>query len=385
MGNVMRKLIVHGTVIDGCGNKPIENSTVMIEDGLITYVGEFRNEHIIRADEVVDASGKYIIPGLIESHGRLKDDYDLPEVLKSFLKRGITTVAGIAGGSRCLAFRDAVTDKKDSEFPDILLGRVVTGTNCHIKDYSAHFADGPWEVRRTVRDYAQERIDFIKTTASGGFWKKDNEYLKKDYTREELFALADEAHAWNLPCSVHCHTNPGLGNSIDAGIDQIHNGVYIDEKTCEKMSEKGTFYVPALRLTSQKNIGAYAENSWQHKELTELNVTHRNAVANAKKAGVRIMIGTNYNFPAAVWEPGAITIFEMMELQKCGYSPLEVIQAATLNSAAGYGIDQKTGSIEAGKNADLLILNENPLADIGVLSKPNVIHTIIKNGKEVKQ
>ena len=162
MGNVMRKLIVHGTVIDGCGNKPIENSTVMIEDGLITYVGEFRNEHIIRADEVVDVSGKYIIPGLIESHGRLKDDYDLPEVLKSFLKRGITTVAGIAGGSRCLAFRDAVTDKKDSEFPDILLGRVVTGTNCHIKDYSAHFADGPWEVRRTVRDYAQERIDFIK-------------------------------------------------------------------------------------------------------------------------------------------------------------------------------------------------------------------------------
>lgn len=380
----MRTLIIHGTVIDGCGNQPIENASVMIEEGLITYVGEFREEQITQPCQVIDARGKFIIPGLIESHGRLKDDYDLPQVLKGFLKHGITTVAGLAGGSRCLALRDTIAEQKDAQFPDVLLGRVVTGTNCHIKDYSSYAADGPWEVRRTVRDYAQERIDFIKTTASGGFWKKDNEYLKKDYTRQELFALADEAHAWNLPCCVHCHTNPGFENSIDAGIDQIHNGVYMDEKTCEKMCEKGTFYVPALRLTSRKNIGNYRENSWQHKELTELNAIHRKAVANARKAGVKIMVGTNYAFPSAAWEPGAITVFEMLELQNCGYSPLEVIQAATLNSAAGYGIDRKTGSVEAGKNADLLILNENPLADLGVLSKPDGIHMIMKNGKEVK-
>ena len=380
----MKKLIIHGTLIDGCGNKPIENSSIMIEDGKITYVGEYRDEHVNEASEVIDASGKYIIPGLIESHGRLKDDYDLPHVLKGFLRCGVTTVAGLMGGSRCLGFKNTITDANRSEYPDILLGRVVSGTNCHIKDYDPRNSNGPWEVRRTVRDYAQEHIDFIKTTASGGFWKKDNEYLKRDYTREELFALADEAHAWNLSCSVHCHINPGLGNSIDAGIDHIHNGVYVDEKSCEKMAEKGTFYVPALRLTAEKTINSFPENSWKQKELIELNPTHRSAVMNARKAGVRVMVGTNYSFPSAVFAPGEITLYEMTELQKCGFTPMEVIRAATLNSAAGYGIDHKTGSIEAGKNADLLILNKSPLEDIGVLSEPGVLHRIFKYGKEVK-
>ena len=380
----MKKLIIHGTLIDGCGNKPVENSSVFIEDGVITHVGEYRDEHLNGTCEVIDASGKYIIPGLIESHGRLHDNFDLPNVLKGFLHCGITTVAGLMGGSKCLDFKNAINTGNRGEYPDILLGRVVSGTNCHIKDYSPRNSDGPWEVRRTVRDYAQEHIDFIKTTASGGFWKRDNEYLKRDYTREELFALADEAHAWNLPCSVHCHINPGLGNSIDAGIDQIHNGVYIDEKSCEKMAEKGTFYVPALRLTSEKTIHAFPENSWKQKELIELSKTHRTAVMHARKAGVRIMVGTNYSFPSAVFAPGEITLYEMTELQKCGYSPLEVIQAATLNSAAGYGIAHKTGSVEIGKNADLLILNKSPLEDIGVLSESGVLHKIFKNGEEVK-
>jgi imidazolonepropionase-like amidohydrolase len=384
MENTMKKLIIHGTLIDGCGNKPIEDSSIIIEDGKITYVGEYRDELVNGACEVIDASGKYIIPGLIESHGRLKDDYDLPNVLKGFLKCGVTTVAGLMGGSKCLEFKNSISIEKRSEYPDMLLGRVVSGTNCHIKDYSPLNSDGPWEVRRTVRDYAQEHIDFIKTTASGGFWKKDNEYLKKDYTREELFALADEAHAWNLHCSVHCHINPGLVNSIDAGIDQIHNGVYIDEKTCEKMAEKGTFYVPALRLTSWENISAYSEDSWKYKELVELNDIHRKAVMNARKAGVRVMVGTNYSFPSPKWTPGVITLYEMTELQKCGFTPLEVIRAATLNSAAGYGIDHKTGSIEAGKNADLLILNKSPLEDIGVLSEPGALHKIFKYGEEVR-
>ena len=96
------------------------------------------------------------------------------------------------------------------------------------------------------------------------------------------------------------------------------------------------------------------------------------------------MTGTNFSFPSKVWAPGDITLFEMEELQKCGYSPLEIIKSATLISAAGYGIDKKTGSIESGKIADLLILNKSPLEDIGILSKPGVIHKIFKNGEAVK-
>ena len=150
------------------------------------------------------------------------------------------------------------------------------------------------------------------------------------------------------------------------------------------MAEKGTFYVPALRLTAEKTINAFPENSWKQNELIELNKTHRSAVMNARKAGVRVMVGTNYSFPSAAFAPGEITLYEMKELQKCGFTPLEVIRAATLNSAAGYAIDHKTGSIETGKNADLLILNKSPLEDIGVLSEPGVLHKIFKYGEEVK-
>ena len=95
------------------------------------------------------------------------------------------------------------------------------------------------------------------------------------------------------------------------------------------------------------------------------------------------MLGTNYSFPSKVWAPGEITLFEMQELQKCGYSPLEIIKIATLNSAEGYGISDKTGSIEKGKTADLIILNKNPLEDVGVLSEQDVIYKIYKNGEKV--
>ena len=91
----------------------------------------------------------------------MKDDYNLPEVIKSFLKRGITTVAGLADGNKILEFRDNIRNNQSSEFPDILLGRVVSGTNCHIKDFSGNTSNGPWEIRRAVRRYSIDKYDFI--------------------------------------------------------------------------------------------------------------------------------------------------------------------------------------------------------------------------------
>lgn len=374
-----KKVILHGTLIDGNGGTPVEDSCIVIDGEHIVAVGKCSELDVPQEAEIIDASGKYIIPGLIEGHAHF-GGYGCIPLLQKSLQRGITTLACVCSGADGIELRNTIRERKLRGCAKIIAGCIVTPTHGHVKDYTVGPADGPWEVRRMVRHFAELEADFIKTAASGGFWDKNENCAVRNYTREELDALADEAHAWDMRCVVHAHTQPGINNSIAAGIDQIHHGAFIDADGVYKIKEKGLYYMPTLRVTSFRNLNAWPDRPWMQEEMAQANPIHREGLRLAREIGVKIMVGTDYPGSAAAWEPGESTSYEMMQMQECGMTPMELLVAATRTNAEGYGKLNTIGTVEVGKLADLVVLNKTPLEDISVLHEKKTIALVLRDG-----
>ena len=374
-----KKVILHGTLIDGNGGTPVEDSCIVIDGEQIAAVGKCGELDVPQDAEIIDASGKYIIPGLIEGHAHF-GGYGCIPLLQKSLQRGITTLACVCSGADGIELRNTIRERKLRGCAKIIAGCIVTPTHGHVKDNTVGPADGPWEVRRMVRHFAELEADFIKTAASGGFWDKNENCAVRNYTREELEALADEAHAWDMKCVVHAHTQPGINNSIAAGIDQIHHGAFIDADGVYKIKEKGLYYMPTLRVTSFRNLNAWPDRPWMQEEMAQANPIHREGLRLAHEIGVKIMVGTDYPGSAAAWEPGESTSYEMMQMQECGMTPMELLVAATRTNAEGYGKLDTIGTVEAGKLADLVVLNKTPLEDISVLHEKETIALVLRDG-----
>lgn len=373
--------ILHGTLIDGNGNPPIENSVLLIRDDKIEAAGIWGEISIPDDAKIVDARGKYLIPGLIEGHGSV-GGYDGISVLQESVKWGITTVASVSGGEDGVRLREAIRNNRISNCAKLLVGGVICSTGGHLK---GNPVDGPWAIRRAVRHYAEIEVDFIKTAASLGIWGKNERLGARNYTLEELEALADEARAWDLKSVVHAHTDPGLSNSIIAGIDQIHHGQLSNPEHIRAMGEKGLYYMPILKITSQRNYSSWDCRPWMQKKMMDAAPNHRNMVRLAKAMGVKLMVGSIYPGPGDRWVCGEGTSFEMMELRSCGLTAMDVLMAATKYNAEGYGKADTLGTLEPGKQADVVILNQNPLEDIGVLHEPENIYAVYCDGRNVYQ
>jgi len=223
--------------------------------------------------------------------------------------------------------------------------------------------------------------DFIKTAASGGFWAADETCAVRNYTLEELDALSDEAHAWHVPVVVHAHTDPGLGNSIAVGIDQIHHGAFIEADAVKGIKDRGLYFMPTLRVTSDRNIVAWPDRPWMMDEMRQSQPIHREGVRLAYELGVSLCVGTDYPGSAHGWYVGDATPFELQELVACGVSPMDAIVAATKTNAEAFRKQEKLGTLEVGKYADLLIVDGDPLADISVLYDGDNINLVMKEGK----
>ena len=374
-----RIAILHGTLIDCNGAEPIGDSVLLLCGDKIEAVGVVGEIPIPEDAEQIDAQGKYIIPGLIEGHGSV-GGYDGIYVLQESVKWGITTVVSVSGGEDGVRLRSAISRNRIANCAKLIVGGVVCSTGGHLKGNSV---DGPWEIRRAVRRYAEIEVDFIKTAASLGIWGKTERLGARNYTVEELEALADEARAWDLKSVVHAHTDPGLHNSIVAGIDQIHHGQLASSEHIQAMREKELYYMPILKITSERNYGSWDSRPWMQKKMMDAAPNHRNAVRLAKKMGVKLMVGCIYPGPDDRWVCGEGTSFEMMEMQECGLTPMDVLMAATKHNAEGYGKGREIGTLEPGKQADVVILDKDPLEDISVLHDQQNICDVFCDGRNV--
>ncbi len=370
--------VVHGRLIDGTGAKPMDDAAVVIRDGRVAEVGPAAVIDLSEGAETIDATGKTVMPGIIEGHAHVSGEPKGQKVLRLSLQRGITTVCSVSANVRGIELRNGIEGGSIRGCARLIAGCVVSCTHGHVKFRTA---DGPWEVRKAVREMVAAGADFIKTAASGGFYSPDEVCALRNYTCEELEALVDEAHGWHVPVVVHCHTQPGLDNCIRAGTDQIHHGAFIDEAAVRGIQEEGLFSVPTLAVTCQRNIDAKADRPWETKEMSEAQPIHREGVRLAHEIGVKIGVGTDYPGTPVTWQVGDRTMFEMQELVACGMTPMEAIVAATRTNAEAYGRLGDLGTLEPGKRADLLMVSGDPLEDIGVLYDADNINLAMKDGR----
>lgn len=375
--------ITDSQIVTASNASVIKNGIVIIRDGRIESVGTVNSVEIPADANVIRAEGTTVIPGLIDGHmhvtgmpehldhwGHVEHNIRAVGKLQECLKWGTTMVANVGGSRENVILRELIKNDAVRGCSRLLVGAMVNATGGHVRGRSA---DGPWEIRKAVREMVRDGVDFIKTAASGGFMWEHERIETEDYTEEELNALVAEAHARHKRVAVHAHAQPGLNHSIAAGCDIITHGALIDEEALEGISRKNLFFMPTLYITSEPVWQNPARPRHMRDRMEQAFPIHRAGVKRAHALGVIICAGTDGG-------PGDVNK-ELHELVKCGLNPLEAIIAGTRNTADALGLLAQSGTLEPGKLADLVVVRGNLLEDITLLRNREHIQLVMKAGK----
>ena len=384
MANPSSYLLHPGLLIDGTGHAPIKNAAIFISDGKIKFVGNA--DRVPSTEEetiVINAPELTVMPGLIDGNNSCSGALKNIKSLSGYFKYGVTTMMGTSLPHHeppVQELRDTIENDGLPGCSRLVAGNMITCTNGR---YPGINADGPWEIRRAVREMAQGGADFIMTASTGAFGGPgDGEGVHfLCYTQEELNALVDESHSWNMPVAVHVMTQPGLSRAIEANADIILHGCFMDNDAIDKMARKGIWYLPTLIITSPRTIENLKKYPGMYAKKQAAVEVHRAGVRQAIKAGVKLCLGGHGMGFQPHWNYGEATAFELAELVRCGMTPLQAITTGTLETAKAFRVDDRIGSLEQNKEADILCLEANPLEDIEMLQQPKRVAMVFKKGK----
>ena len=378
-----KQAIIGSTIIDGTGSDPLRNGTILIEDGKIVDVGNADQIKLGPDVERIDAIGKFTMPGIIDSHVHVTPNQDVPDdirinlrvgfnaisLLRQSLGAGVTTVVSIGGGPAAVELTNAINEGYVDRCANQITAGVVNASGGHVR---GRHADGPWEIRKAVRELASAGCTMIKTAATAGFQWEHERVHWPDYTEEELTALVDESRMRDMPVAAHAHGHEGLKYAVNARVHMIHHGALIDDEGLEAINKADLYFVPTLFTTSIGRV-AKVEQPWTKERMEAAYPIHREGVSKAHKMGTKIALGTDGGAGDAM--------IELSEFVDCGLSPMDAIVAGTRNTADALSILDRVGTVENGKDADLLIIGRNPLDDINVLQNQENIELVMTRGK----
>ena len=378
-----KQAIIGSTIINGTGSEPLRNGTILIQDGKISEVGKADQIKLGPDVERIDATGKFTMPGIIDSHVHVTPNQDVPNdirinlrvgfnsisLLRQSLGAGVTTGGSIGGGPPSVELTNAINEGYVDRCANQITSGVVNASGGHVR---GRHADGPWEIRKAVRELASAGCTMIKTAATAGFQWEHERVHWPDYTEEELTALVDEARMRDMPVAAHAHGHEGLKYAVNARVHMIHHGALIDEEGLEAINKADLYFVPTLFTTSIGRV-AKVEQPWTKERMEAAYPIHREGVSKAHKMGTKIALGTDGGAGDAM--------IELSEFVDCGLSPMDAIVAGTRNTADALSILDSVGTIESGKDADLLIIGKNPLDDINVLQDQENIDLVMTRGK----
>jgi imidazolonepropionase-like amidohydrolase len=391
-----------GHLLDVKTGKTLSNQTIVIEGDKIVSVGAATPAPA--GATVIDLPSATVLPGLIDAHTHLTFDpnfgyqtlgISIPrEALigaknaRVTLEAGFTTVRNVAAnGYTDVALRDAI-NAGDVPGPHMLVSGPalsITGGHCdnNLLPYEYHatgdgVADGVENVQHKVREIIKYGADVIKICATGGVLSKGDDPQASQYTLEEMKAIVADAHRLGRKVAAHAHGAQGILWATEAGVDSIEHGSYIDDAGIAAMKQHGTYLVPTLYL-----------GDWFLEHAQEIHVPDfllvkakavmpaaRKNIAHAFASGVKVGFGTD----AAVY-PHGLNAHEFAVMVKLGLTPLQSIQAATVNDADLLGWSDKIGTIEPGKWADIIAVDGDPLQDVTVLQN---VKFVMKSGAVVK-
>jgi imidazolonepropionase-like amidohydrolase len=403
-------LIHNGTLMDGTGKPPVNDAVILIKDDVIEYVGaeDSLNLPNVKIKEM-DVDGKFLLPGFIDSHlhlmangFRMEDTmynplslffYNGVENMRRTVCAGVTTVrdGGLADfGVKMAVEKGLITGPRMqiSITPLSITGGhfdfwLKSGFDMKISypGYPDSICDGAGEVRRKVREIMRAGAEVIKVMVTGGVMSANDSPEHPQFSPEELKVIVEEARTRGLRTMAHAHGTEGIKNAVEAGIDSIEHGTYLDEETIEMILERDVYLVPTL--TAQKHNKIQAESGYipQYSVEDAIRVfdIHRENMKKAHKAGVKMVMGTD----CGVAEHGT-NLQELGLLCEIGMTPMEAIMSGTKVAAERLGWQDKIGTLEAGKLADIVISKTDPLSDINSLGNPDNIEVVIKGGKLLK-
>jgi imidazolonepropionase-like amidohydrolase len=407
----MLHAIVGATVIDGLGGPPLSRGVILISNGRITRVSPESATGIPRGAAIIDLGGLFVLPGLIDCHlhlsGRRTMDtrtevFTSPGLMtaravadaRTLLEAGFTTVRD-AGGRTALAIRDAIAEGSIPGPRVLCAGPFVESTGgaddmSFIPEEWATapgfggpvFANGADQCRRAVRSVLRLGSDFIKTCNSGGSFVHERALIERpEWSVEEIRTIGDEAHRKGVRFAVHAHLPAHIKEAIEAGADTIEHGTLIDEQCARMMTERGIFLIPTfLALHHMAREGdQLGQPAWGVAQARTLVAGHHEAVRTALAAGTPIAMGTDCSgFPTGRMGDNAGELAYMVE---AGMTPMQAIVATTSAAARATGLASEVGSLEPGKQADIIAVASDPTIDVRTLEHVNFV---MQRGKIVK-
>lgn len=410
-------LIHAGELLAVPGEVPVSPATLLIEGDRIEAVYETirtpESLELAADTTVVDLSDSFVMPGFIDLHVHLSGDRTSREPdeyvkrsdsyialrasthARETLMAGFTTVRDLGSrGNTIFALRDAIADGWVVGPKIVASGAPITPSAGHGDQHgyreevlNALPADGVCngadDCRRVVRETIKRGADVIKVTATGGTGSQIGAGTAQQFTDEELSAIAEAAHMYQVKVTAHAHGKGGIIAAIRAGFDSIEHAMWADEETMEVFKEHGTWMVPtvwpityagetpeAMRtgpfkdappVVMEKLVGLVA-NGPQPKIMTEL----------AYKKGVKIALGTDSGV-----SPHATNANEFIEYVALGMTPMESLMTGTVNAAEAAGIED-VGRLTPGMAADIVAMKRNPLEDIAAVRE---VDFVMRDGK----
>jgi imidazolonepropionase-like amidohydrolase len=391
-------------VLDVKSGKMLADQTLVIENGRIISSGPSAGASIPAEAARIDLPNATVLPGLIDAYTHLTMDpkfgyetlaLSVPRQTLTGAKNarltllaGFTTVRNVgANGFSDVALRDAI-NAGDVPGPRMLVSGPalgITGGHCdeNMLAYEFHatgdgVADGIAAVQHKVRDNIKYGADVIKVCATGGVLSLGDNPQHSQYTLEEMKAIVADAHRLGRKVAAHAHGAEGIRWAAEAGVDSIEHGSYIDDAAIAVMKEHGTYLVPTLYLGDWmiNNAGLTRLPPPLLIKAQEVIPAARKNIAHAFASGVKVAFGTD----AAVY-PHGLNAHEFAVMVKLGLTPLQAIQASTINAADLLGWSGKVGTLEPGAWADVIAVDGGPLKDVITLER---VKFVMKGGEVIR-
>ncbi|EGO62985.1 metal-dependent hydrolase family protein [Acetonema longum] len=373
-------LIKAGLLIDGTGSAPRQGCYLSLENGKIAAVGREGDFAGLEAEQALDYSAYTILPGLIDVHvhlflegisdpkaraGRWQETKEMTLLRAAnnaavTLKNGVTTVRDLAGpGGMSLALKQAV-EKKVLTGPRIMTcNRAISITGGHFHYAGGREADGPDEIVKAVREQVKAGAAWIKIMLTGSVNFETGNAGPMEFSFREIQAAVTEAERFNRPVSAHANGVQAVRQALTAGVQSIEHGALLDEAAVDFLRSSPAYWAPTLtpflQMLHQGHFSPQTQTG-----LEQVYAHHCAMVRRGIAAGAKIIAGTDAGAPGVqhgeVWR-------ELGLFVELGMSPVQAIASATGLAAKAIGVTD-TGVVTAGKNADLLVIDGNPLGDI---------------------
>lgn len=402
--------VIHaGKLIDGISKRATENVSVVVADSKIVSVD---SGFIAPSSEqtLIDLKDSTLMPGLMDLHSHVEtlltpesyaEKYSIDEAntairstvyAKDLLMAGFTTVRDL-GGETVTNLRDEI-NRGTVPGPRIYAaGRAIATTGGHADPTNglnrtlshaigtpgpdAGVVNGPYEARQAIRQRYKEGADVIKLTVTGGVLSLAKSGDNPQFMEDELQAIMEAANDYGFVVAVHAHGAAGMKRAVEAGVHSVEHGTYMTDDIMRLMKRKGTYYVPTISAGKWVEKHADAYPAVIRPKARAIGPLIQDTFARAYKAGVKIAFGSDNGV-----FPHGLSGQEFVYMVEAGMPEMEAIKSATIHAATLLRIQDKLGSVEPGKLADLVAVKGNPLEDIELMTK---VDFVMKDGVVYKR